>query len=329
MPPPQPSWPEVNVCVETTQIAADRQKMSAAISSKNFRVNSWEDFEAVFRKIEETNRSNSAGVWYRGQSNSCWQLDTTLERRAGGPVAAEAYFQMMRRVKPEIETYTEGSWKMPDLRELEELARDYDHFDRLLSSGRLPYDYMAYLRHHGFPSPLLDWTGSPYIAAYFAFADAHTSDSVAVYAFVERTGPMKFGGSDRPNITVVGPHIRTHKRHYLQRSRYTICTQHDLSSGCQFVPHQKVFDLGEAQQDVLWKIVIPASERKKVLSLLDRFNLNAYSLFGSEESLMETLAMREVDLKPKPSTIEITDKPVAAGTEIVVARTTPVNLATP
>jgi hypothetical protein len=134
---------------------------------------------------------------------------------------------------------------------------------------------------------------------------------------------MKIGGSDRPNISVVGPYIRTHKRHYLQRSGYTICTQHDLSSGWQFVPHQKVFDLGEARQDVLWKIVIPASERTKVLSLLDRFNLNAYSLYGSEESLMETLAMREVDLKPKPSTIEITDKPVAAGTEIVVARTTP------
>jgi hypothetical protein len=323
MPPPQPSWPEPNVYAEATQIAADRQKMSAAISSKDFRVNTWEDFEAEFRKIEETNRSNSAGVWYRGQSNSCWQLDTTLERRAGGPVAAEAYFQMMRRVKPEIETYTERSWKMPDLPELEGLARNYDKFSQLLLFGQLPYDYMAYLRHHGFPSPLLDWTGSPYIAAYFAFANAHTSDSVAVYAFVERTSPMKIGGSDRPNISVVGPYIRTHKRHYLQRSRYTICTQHDLSSGWQFVPHQKVFDLGEAQRDVLWKIVIPASERTKVLSLLDRFNLNAYSLFGSEESLMETLAMREVDLKPKPSTIEITDKPVAAGTEIVVARTTP------
>jgi hypothetical protein len=58
--------------------------------------------------------------------------------------------------------------------------------------------------------------------------------------------------------------------------------------------------------DVLWKIVIPPSERTKVLSLLDRFNVNAYSLFGSDESLMETLAVREVDLKLKPSMIETT-----------------------
>ena len=34
------------------------------------------------------------------------------------------------------------------------------------------------------------------------------------------------------------------------------------------------------------------------MSLLDAFNLNAFSLFGSDESLMETPAFREIDLKP-------------------------------
>lgn len=31
------------------------------------------------------------------------------------------------------------------------------------------YGFMTRLRHHGFPSPLLDWPQSPYIAAFFAF----------------------------------------------------------------------------------------------------------------------------------------------------------------
>ena len=41
----------------------------------------------------------------------------------------------------------------------------------------------------------------------------------------------------------------------------------------------------------MWKIDIPASERGKVLRYLADFNLNPFSLFGSTESLAETLAL--------------------------------------
>ena len=38
------------------------------------------------------------------------------------------------------------------------------------------------------------------------------------------------------------------------------------------------------------------SERAEFLAQLDRFNINAFSLFGSEESLMETLSVREYEM---------------------------------
>jgi hypothetical protein len=303
--PPQ-EWSGPNDGAEAIRIAADHQKMSAAISAKNLRVETWEDFEVKFQEIEAEaalqKKSAAAkeanSVWYRGHANSDWKLATTLERGTNSEeIAVEEYFHIMRRVKAEIGTYTEHDWKVPSKLELDILVRDYDAFSIALLAGTLPYDYMTYLRHHGFPSPLLDWTASPYVAAYFAFAKAKETDNVAIYAFIDRIGSIKGGGSDRPNISIVGPNIRTHKRHFLQRSRYTLCTQFFLPSGWKFVSHEGVFKLGDQRQDVLWKIVIPASERTKVLGSLDRFNLNAYSLFGSEDSLMETLAIREIDLK--------------------------------
>jgi len=201
---------------------------------------------------------------------------------------------LIRIVKPEIEAFTQTVWEVPDITTLENWARTYKGF----SIERLhAYSYMAHLRHHGFPSPLLDWTRSPYIAAYFAFAGPE-HDEVAIFVYSERPNRIKVGGSDEPAIVTLGPIVSTHKRHFAQQSRYTICVTFDVSKGWKFTPHQHVFDLGRDTQDLLWKVVIPASERAKVLTLLDGFNLNQFTLFGSEESLMETLAIRHIDLAP-------------------------------
>jgi len=73
-----------------------------------------------------------------------------------------------------------------------------------------------------------------------------------------------------------------------------------MGDGWQFVPHDDVFDLNRTDQDVGWKIIVPTSEREKVMRILDRVNINEFSLFESEEGLMETLAVQEIDLRRRP-----------------------------
>jgi hypothetical protein len=49
----------------------------------------------------------------------------------------------------------------------------------------------------------------------------------------------------------------------------------------------------------LWKFDLPSSEREKILGVLNDYNLNAFSLFGSEESLLETMWLREHVLRKR------------------------------
>jgi hypothetical protein len=158
---------------------------------------------------------------------------------------------------------------------------------------------MIYLRHHGFPSPLLDWTRSPYVAAFFAFQSEATAkdDTVAIYSYVGYTWtPGIAQDRDKASIDLLGPYVTTHKRHYTQQSWYTVCTK-QLGDRYVYCSHEGAIEGNNGVQGFLRKYVIPRSERRKVLDKLHLMNINPYSLFGDEESLMETLAYQEIEAK--------------------------------
>lgn len=92
----------------------------------------------------------------------------------------------------------------------------------------------------------------------------------------------------------MGPTIATDRKHFLQQSEYSICVKNQ-GEETYFANHEDVE--GDEGEDILVKYKIPVSERQKVLKKLDSMNITAYSLFGSEPSLMETLALREIILK--------------------------------
>lgn len=228
---------------------------------------------------------------FRGQGNSRWQLSATLER-AHERMLYRDYYRIIGKIRPQIESLVGGDWPIPPYQEIERLAKTYDELDRRFWGGDFPaYAYVAYLRQHGFPSPLLDWTRSPYVAGYFAFAKACQEAHGRVSIFVLRQRNFKLSGNQMDVVYFFGPYVKTHRRHVLQQSQYTACLSfHDE---WRFQSYDSVFEKGHRQQAFCWKFTIPAAERPRVLALLDEHNLNAFSLFGSEESLMETLAIRE------------------------------------
>ena len=104
---------------------------------------------------------------------------------------------------------------------------------------------------------------------------------------------MKGGCPNDATIVGCGPTIKTHKRHFLQQAQYTYCKK-PVGDEYVYCNHEEAFNRDDPEQDILKKFIIPKTERSKVLKKLNMMNINAYSLFGSEESLLETLAYQEI-----------------------------------
>ena len=273
----------------------------------------WEEFEEKLKELQEKvpdeRRTDHVPFLYRGQEDSCWPVTTTLERSPDGLVSMPFlnYYLSIYRAKSEIESHTEQSWDIPDPTEVEPLIERVEPFARFTAKhfrtwGSV-WSYMVHLRHHGFPSPFLDWTRSLYIAAFFAFRKPirdveKVSISVYCEKYCEKLNPVKYlkGYSvDQPETHILPKqYFPTHRRHFLQQCEYTICMQNKEKEWC-FGPHEHVFERDDPNIDVIWRFNLPATERLEVLKLLDGSNVNAFSLFQSEESLMETMAFRELD----------------------------------
>ncbi len=263
----------------------------------------WPTIEQIRRKyaeriVEGGNRrkfEHTQQMFYRGHSNADWLLQTTLERRTNEEFSIELYVKCATRYAEEIEAFTGKHWNETSYNQVCEAFKYFDALD-----PRLPcYDYLVYLRHLGFPSPLLDWTRSPFIAAYFAFANPFPGDQVSVFVLIETPDSGKMLTEGKPRIKVLGPFTRTHPRHFSQQAQYSIAT---MSTGNEhvFCRHDQALEVdldSIIDQNVLVKITLPKSERWEALCYLEEHNLNHFTLFQDEESLISAISIREFDVR--------------------------------
>lgn len=269
-------------------------------------LSSWEEFPGAISEIRNEFGSYSRelpdggsyevanDVLFRFQADSGWHLETTLERASDNEYSLSNYTSDATRYVNEIESVTGKKLEVPTWNELRESLKANNDFMRVYWPAPV-YAYLVYLRHHGFPSPLLDWTKSPYIAAYFAFEKSIAAERCAIYAAIEMPRGGKSGWEGEAFLRAHGPYVTTHARHFNQKSWYTTATRWDKKSKEHvFCSHDHVKN--GSRQDVIIKMTLPRTERLKVLRELEDYNINHYTLFQSEDALIRTMAMREFDL---------------------------------
>jgi hypothetical protein len=227
----------------------------------------WEAFEEVV--LSKRRHAAQNPFWqlrFRGQRCASWKLQTTLEREyPSKQFTVNEYYHEVLTWKPKAESSTAERWDLPT------------NCPKPFSDEY--WNYLVYLRHYGYPSPLLDWSSKENVAAFFAFENPKTVNcNVAIFLYVEYSNGAKFFHESEPRIIPVKCNVTSVSRHVHQETKYTVCMK---ESNDLFCSHEDVLGKNHTRQDLLIKYLIPGSETDKVLEKLRSKGITEDYLLGS------------------------------------------------
>ncbi len=241
---------------------ADNDSFLAANSD----VKTWSDFKEFVVSLDH-NR-----FVFRGQP-SRWRLRTAFHRT-----------QRKDLVKFVLQD-------IPDLHRV--LSAQTPHYFNL-GSNIENAAFWHLLQHHGYPTPLLDWTRSPFVAAYFAFRRDPMRPSnqsfVRVFMFDRREwladiDQWIFSSGVRPHFSVLDPVIIGNGRALPQQATSFISTVDDIESYIRHYENQK-------SKQYLHCFDLPVAEQEKVLRELALMGVSPGSLFPGLDGACQELKAR-------------------------------------
>ncbi len=244
-------------------------------------ISSW----ATYKEWVSASVKGGAQYYYRGQQNPSWKLQTSFHRYSEKTGISMSDY--LDRVIPEVSFYVS--------------AHQNESID---ISNEIQFGaFLAKLQHHGFPTPLLDWTLSPYIAVYFAFKDIdpHSPDTdtvtIHMFDFNQWSNTFQQPLDLRSNISFVStyrPHAKGNPRMIRQMAVTTATNVLDLGG---YLFHRGT----EVNKTFLYQASLPITERKLIMSELNLMGINSMTMFPDFDgvcSSMKEFFFNSMEVKP-------------------------------
>ncbi len=224
------------------------------------KVLTWNDYKNWVSDLVKGKKS----YYCRGHANETWKLQTSFHREASkNSITLPQYLDT---IIPEIHYHMSAVQnEIIDLRKEEEFGA-----------------FLALIQHHGFPTPLLDWTLSPYIAAYFAFNEVNdqfpASENVKIYIFdylnwsTSFQQPLNLRDMTVKYVSVLRPYARYNPRIVSQQGAVTVTNVDDME---EYIISRS----NEVGKTFLYTALLSVKEKPNILRELNLMGINEMTLF--------------------------------------------------
>lgn len=265
------------------------KKAGARTRYNVFRIASWDGF---LKAVTASPYSNWA---FRGERHAQWPLFSALSR----------YYRDFG-VHPKV-------WPEQELRILRIFKRKAHQYLAQPPAPDDDFQWLALMQHHGAPTRLLDFTWSPYVAAFFALDRA--LDEAAVWAL--NPVPLRKGPT-RPEMDPRRPgnydrYFRANRRSFIwlgepltMNRRLTAQSATFAVPGVLDLPVEDIVSRYPDPENTIVKFVLPTARiRDTGLRELYRMNITFATLFPDLDGLARSLAYElEFHWAYNPHTLE-------------------------